>query len=114
VYAKPSHFHRDVTVSLRNSIESQLYQRPASLRLESSFERHRASRYFPPTMDGYCSSNYCSVVRQEHPYDDVIGKMSPTFELRLETSVSQSLLFPMMFMSNRRYICTLFFLDERC
>ena len=83
VYAKPSHFHRDVSASLRSSIESPFYQRPASLRVTSS-ERHSAtrserhSRYFEPprdmTMDGNCSSNYCSVVRQSNnPYDEVIS-----------------------------------------
>ena len=82
VYAKPSHFHRDVTASLASlhSIESQFYRRPASLRLDSS-DRHRHKQIYKPikvtNMDGNCSSNYCSIARK-HPYDDVIsvtGKM---------------------------------------
>ena len=44
VYAKPSHFHRDVSASLRSSIESPFYQRPASLRVSSSDKRHSSDK----------------------------------------------------------------------
>ena len=77
LYAKPSHFNRDVAASLASlhSIDSQFYRRPASLRLDSS-ERHRHKQIYKPVkvtnMDGNCSSNYCSIMR-EHPYDDVLS-----------------------------------------